>query len=91
MFTTPREVERFVELVDGRATTVLLLENRTAAERVEEIVRVAGIEDAGPGDVTFLAARRAHGVHARQDPSQDVRRWNRQHPATAQGVGDEPA
>jgi hypothetical protein len=29
MFTTPREVERFVELVDGRATTVLLLENRT--------------------------------------------------------------
>jgi hypothetical protein len=59
MFTAPKEVERFVELVDGRATTVLLLENRTAAERVEEIVRVAGVDDlhVGINDLTLSLGR----------------------------------
>jgi hypothetical protein len=59
MFTTPGEVERFVQLVDGRATTVLLLENKTAAERVDEIVRVAGVDDlhVGINDLTLSLGR----------------------------------
>jgi 2-keto-3-deoxy-L-rhamnonate aldolase RhmA len=59
MFTTPGEVERFVELVDGRATTVLLMENKTAAERIEEIVRVPGVDDVhvGINDLTLSLGR----------------------------------
>ena len=59
MFTTPREVETFVKLVNGRATTVLLLENKTAAERVQEIVRVAGVDDlhVGINDLTLSLGR----------------------------------
>ena len=55
MFTTPQECETFVRHVDGRAEVVLLLENRTAAERVEEIVRVAGVDDVhvGLNDLTL--------------------------------------
>ena len=45
MFKTPREVEKFVEYVDGRAKVLLLLETREAAERVDEIVAVPGIDE----------------------------------------------
>lgn len=44
MFTTEREVETFVRLVDGRAKAVPLLEHRLAAERAERIVDVAGLD-----------------------------------------------
>lgn len=44
MFTTVEEVETFVGLIDGRAKAVLLLEHRLAAERVEQIVRVPGLD-----------------------------------------------
>jgi citrate lyase beta subunit len=55
MFTTAGEVERFVSLVRGRATTVLLLENKTAAERIGEIVRVPGVDEVhvGINDLTL--------------------------------------
>jgi len=45
MFKTPEEVEHFVEYVDGRAKVLLLLETKEAAERVDEIVRVPGIDE----------------------------------------------
>ena len=59
MFTTPGEVERFVSLVDGRATVVLLMENKTAAERVAEIVRVPGLSEVhvGINDLTLSLGR----------------------------------
>ena len=55
MFTTPQEVEKFVRYIDGRAEVVLLLENRDAADRVEEIVRVPGIDNVhiGLNDLTL--------------------------------------
>lgn len=55
MFTTPQEVEQFIRHIDGRAEVVLLLENCAAAERVEEIVRVAGIDNVhiGLNDLTL--------------------------------------
>ncbi len=55
MFTTPREVEQFVRYIDGRAEVVLLLENRDAAQRVTEIVRVPGIDNVhiGLNDLTL--------------------------------------
>jgi hypothetical protein len=55
MFTTPQEVERFVRYIDGRAEVVTLLENRTAGDCVEEIVRVAGIDNVhiGLNDLTL--------------------------------------
>ena len=43
MFRDAEEVERFVELVGGRAEIVLLLETREAAERIEEIAAVDGV------------------------------------------------
>lgn len=45
MFKTPEDVEKFVEYVDGRARVLLLLETREAAERVDEIVAVPGIDE----------------------------------------------
>ncbi|HEV2296310.1 MAG TPA: aldolase/citrate lyase family protein [Tepidisphaeraceae bacterium] len=55
MFRTPQEVEKFVRYIDGRAEVVLLLENREAANRVEEIVRVPGIDNVhiGLNDLTL--------------------------------------
>lgn len=44
MFTAAREVEDFVRLVDGRAKAVPLLEHALAAERVEAVVDVAGLD-----------------------------------------------
>ena len=45
MFKTPWEVGRFVEYVDGRARVLLLCETREAAERIEEIMAVPGIDE----------------------------------------------
>ncbi len=44
-FKTPGEVERFVRLVDGRARTFPLVETREAAERIDEILQVDGIDE----------------------------------------------
>jgi 2-keto-3-deoxy-L-rhamnonate aldolase RhmA len=45
MFTTAREVEKYIGLVKGRAKVVPLLETVPAAERVEEIVALDGIDE----------------------------------------------
>lgn len=45
MFTTKREVEEFIKLVDGRATTCLLLETAPAMVRIDDILEVAGINE----------------------------------------------
>lgn len=44
-FKTVKEVEQFVRLVDGRAKTLPLLETKEAAENVDEILRVDGIDE----------------------------------------------
>ncbi len=44
-FKTAAEVEKFVRLVDGRARTLPLLETREAAENVDEILQVDGIDE----------------------------------------------
>lgn len=45
MFKTPQEVEKFVEYVDKRARVLLLCETREAAERIDEIISVPGIDE----------------------------------------------
>ena len=45
MFKTPKEVEKFVEYVDGRARVLLLLETKEAAEQVDDILKVPGIDE----------------------------------------------
>ena len=49
MFTTVEEVERFIGLVDGRAKAVPLVEHRLAAEKIEQIVRLPGIDNVHVG------------------------------------------
>lgn len=44
-FKTVREVETFIKAVDGRATTSLLLETREAAEQIDDIISVGGIDE----------------------------------------------
>ena len=39
------EVETFIKAVDGRATTSLLLETREAAEQIDDIISVGGIDE----------------------------------------------
>jgi citrate lyase beta subunit len=60
MFTTVAEVETFVRLVDGRARAVPLLEHRLAADRVEDLVRVGGLDCVHVG-LTDLALSLALG------------------------------
>ncbi len=45
MFKTTYEVEKFIEYVDGRAIVQLLLETREAAERIDEILCIEGIDE----------------------------------------------
>ncbi|MBQ8696378.1 MAG: aldolase [Clostridia bacterium] len=45
MFRTAAEVERFVRAVNGRATVQLLVETAEAAESIDEILRVPGIDE----------------------------------------------
>lgn len=44
-FKTAAEVEKFVRLVDGRAKTFPLVETREAAESIDEILQVDGIDE----------------------------------------------
>lgn len=44
-FKTAAEVQEFVRLVGGRAKTMLLLETPEAAERVDEILTVPGVDE----------------------------------------------
>ena len=44
-FKTPEEVAEFVRLVDGRAITLPLVETPEAAERIDEILLVEGIDE----------------------------------------------
>lgn len=44
-FKTAREVEEFVRLVDGRAKTFPLVETKEAAENIDEILQVDGIDE----------------------------------------------
>ena len=45
MFKTAAEAALFIELVDRRATVSLLLETAAAAVRVDELVRLEGIDE----------------------------------------------
>lgn len=45
MFRQVWEVEQWIDLVAGRATTSLLLETGSAADNIEDIVRVDGIDE----------------------------------------------
>ncbi len=45
MFTTAEEVELFVQYVDGRARTCLLLETAPALARLDDILAVPGIDE----------------------------------------------
>jgi hypothetical protein len=49
MFLNATEVERFVDVVAGRATVVLLLETREAAEDIERICAVEGVGEVHVG------------------------------------------
>lgn len=44
-FKTAHEVEKFVRMVDGRAKTFPLVETREAAENIDEILQVDGIDE----------------------------------------------
>jgi len=45
MFMSAGDADRFVRLVDSRATVVLLVEHATALEHLHEIVRVRGVDE----------------------------------------------
>lgn len=45
MFTTAEEVRTFIDLVHGRAKTLLLLETKLAYEHMEEILDCSGIDE----------------------------------------------
>lgn len=45
MFKTPQEVGKFVEYVDGRSRVLLLCETKEAAEHIDEIMDVPGIDE----------------------------------------------
>ena len=44
-FKTPEEVDTFVKLVDGRAKTMLLVETKEAADRIDEILAINGVDE----------------------------------------------
>ncbi len=44
-FKTAREVETFISLVGGRAKTMLLVETPEAAENIDEILKIDGIDE----------------------------------------------
>ena len=45
MFRSRKEVEKFIECVDGRAKVQLLLETAEAAENIDDILKVQGIDE----------------------------------------------
>lgn len=44
-FKTREEVEKFIEYVDGRATTIALVETKEAYENIDDILEVKGIDE----------------------------------------------
>ncbi len=44
-FSRPAELEAFVDLVAGRALVSALVETRSAAERIEQLVRIPGVDE----------------------------------------------
>lgn len=59
-FKTPEEVSEFVRLVAGRAKTMLLLETAEAAERVDEITAIPGVDSVhiGINDLSLSQGKR---------------------------------
>lgn len=59
-FYTASEVRQFVDLVGGRAQTILLIETKSAVDNLREIVRVEGIGEihVGLNDLTISLGRR---------------------------------
>ncbi len=59
-FHSASEVRQFVELVDGRAKTILLIETRGAVENLREILEVEGVDELhlGLNDLTISFGRR---------------------------------
>lgn len=45
MFKTIQEVNEFIEIVDGRAIALLLLETKEAVEQIDEILNLKGIDE----------------------------------------------
>ena len=45
MFKTRQEVERFISIINGRAAVILLLETSQALVRVDDILRIDGIDE----------------------------------------------
>lgn len=45
MFKTRQEAERFVRIVDGRAKTNLLVETAEAAQQIDEILKIEGVDE----------------------------------------------
>lgn len=45
MWRTPSDVRRFIDIVDGRAKTVILLENKDAAECIDEVLAMGGFDE----------------------------------------------
>lgn len=45
MFKTCREVDRFISIINGRAATSLLLETSQALVRIDDILRIEGIDE----------------------------------------------
>ncbi|WP_428260201.1 aldolase/citrate lyase family protein [Gallibacter sp. Marseille-QA0791] len=45
MFKTPEEVKTFIEIVDGKAVTVLLLEHIDAVRCLDDILQIQGIDE----------------------------------------------
>lgn len=70
MFRTVSEVKKFVQLINGRAKAMLLLETKEAYENLEEIVKVPGIDEIHIGlndlhlsyDMTFMFEPLANGM-----------------------------
>ena len=59
-FKTPEEVRTFIGCVNGRATTMLLLETPEAVERLDEILDIPGIDEVhiGLNDLSLGYGRR---------------------------------
>ncbi len=45
MYKTTREVEKFIEYVDGKAKTMLLLETKEASENIQQILTIGGFDE----------------------------------------------
>ena len=61
-FTCPSEVSRFIDLVQARARTVLLVETKPALERIDKILEIPGVNEimAGLNDLRIQLRLRSH-------------------------------